>query len=375
MKKNFSLKDHLFNPTNVKQLASSIKGVYAKFQQEKFVEQVLKKFSQLELKQRISWISENLKIFLPADFRKATKIILKSLPPECNPHATDNDFGDFIFAPYADFIAQNGCNRLDVHFSLDALKKMTTRFSAEDAIRYFINAFPKETLTVLKKWLKDPHYHVRRLVSEGTRPKLPWAQKIHLDPKESIQLLDQLFNDKTRFVTRSVANHLNDISKSDPNLVLKYLKRWKQSGRQDEKEMQYITNHSLRTLVKKGHSKTMEFLGFSSKPSIRVLNFSMNKEHIRIGEALIFSFEITTQKTENLIIDYKIHFRKKSGGLGEKVHKVKKIQLKKGQQISISKKHTFHKNMTTRKLYEGKHKLEIQINGKVFAKKTFFLMH
>lgn len=374
MKKSFSLKDHLFNPKKIGKLADSIAYVYSDFEQEAFEKSVLEKFPELELKQRIVWISNNLTRYLPEDFREAVTILLDSLPPENDPEKTDNDFGDFIFSSYAEFVVQNGLDQKNVLFSLGALKEMTKRFSVEDAIRSLINAFPEETMVALEEWSKDSHYHVRRLVSEGTRPKLPWSQKITLDYTQGIQLLDMLFKDNTRFVTRSVSNHLNDISKFDSEMVLKYLKKWKASNDQKESEMTYIINHSLRTLVKKGDAQTMEFLGFSSSPNIQVLNLSIKSEYIRIGDPLLFSFKIVANEDEDVIIDYVMHFQKKTSGLGKKVYKIKKLCLHRDQQEIINKKHPLRKNMSTRTLYEGEHALEIQVNGRVFAKKKFFLV-
>ena len=156
---------------------------------------------------------ECLKKYLPADYAEAVNILLKALPEPLNENRTDDDFGDFIYAPYSDFVAHYGCIEANLAFSLAALKEMTKRFSAEDAIRYFINAFPKETLKTLYAWTSDSNYHVRRLCSEGTRPKLPWSQKINIPPEDALPILHALFADKTRYVTRSVANHLNDIAK------------------------------------------------------------------------------------------------------------------------------------------------------------------
>lgn len=375
MKEKFSLKDALFNEKKVTQSATEIKKVYPEFKAGAFIKKVVGKFPELELKQRIRWISDCLKEFLPEDYRKATTVLVKSLPPPNDHTKTDNDFGDFIYAPYTDFIAINGCNRKDLQFSLQALKEMTMRFSAEDSIRYFINAFQEETLKELEKWSYDSHYHVRRLVSEGTRPKLPWAQKITLSVERAIPLLSHLYADNTRFVTRSVANHMNDISKIKPELVVETLKKWKAAKKQNAKEMEYIINHSLRTLVKLGYKDAIEFLDFSAEPQVSVSNFKILNQKVPLGQALEFLFDITADKDEALIIDYILYFPGKSGkGMNKKVFKIKKINIKKGQTIQVSKKHPLRATMTTRKLQPGKHLLEIQINGKKMLQKEFELI-
>ncbi len=371
----FSLKDHLFNPKKVQKIAAEIKAVHPAFKAADFTETVLKKFPELELKQRIAWIAETLRRFLPENYRDALTVLLNALPAPNDDTQSDDDFGDFIYAPYADFVAKFGCNKHDLDLSLNALKEITMRFSAEDAIRYFINAFPEKTLGVLANWTRDSHYHVRRLVSEGTRPKLPWAQKIALQPEQSLPLLDQLFSDRTRFVTRSVANHMNDISKIEPDRVLKTLLDWKKSKKQNPAEMEFIVKHALRTLVKKGYRGAIEFLDYSASPKVALSNLRIKENRIRIGQTLEFDFELSAQKSERLIIDYIMVFQNKKGKAdSQKVFKLKQLELLENQQCMVSKKHRLLADMTTRKLYPGSHRIEILINGTKAAVADFELL-
>ncbi len=366
------LKDLLFNEGKVKQITEEITSIYPRFDKTDFTKETVQRFPELELKQRISWIRECLRKYLPQDYRQAVDILLGSLPKPNNPDLTDNDFGDFIYAPYAEFVAMYGRNKSDLQFSLAALKEITQRFSAEDAIRYFINDFPDETLKELLKWTKDSHYHVRRLSSEGTRPKLPWSQKISIPPEDTLHILDNLFTDRTRFVTRSVANHLNDISKINPDLVLKTLNKWKSSGKQSQKEMEYIINHSLRTLVKQGYSQAFTFLNFSNQAEIILSEFEIANDQIKIGNKLGFSFTLKALKDENVLIDYIISFQNKKGEMNsKKVFKIKKLTMKKNQTLQVQKTHPLREQMTTRTIYPGKHNLAIQINGKIAASKLF----
>ncbi|MBM3580217.1 MAG: hypothetical protein FJX34_05545, partial [Alphaproteobacteria bacterium] len=161
MTKKPLLKDILFNEIKIAKIAREIQSTHPDFEGEKFVLDVVAKFPELELKARISWIAACLRKYLPADYRLATNIIIRSLPLPNNPDLSDNDFGDFIYAAYAEYVAMSGCSKSDLAFSLKALYEITQRFSAEDAIRYFINAFPEESLTELQKWSGDSHYHVR----------------------------------------------------------------------------------------------------------------------------------------------------------------------------------------------------------------------
>ena len=334
---------------------------------------VVAKFPALELKARITWIAQRLGHYLPDDYEQAVRIMLRSLPPPNNPDLSDDDFGDFIYAPYGEYVARNGCTEKYMQFSLNALHEISQRFSAEDAIRYFINAFPKETLNTILMWSKDSHYHVRRLASEGTRPKLPWSQKINIPITAPLPILDNLFFDQTRFVTRSVANHINDISKTDPDLAVLTLAKWKKSNKQDPEEMDYIIRHSLRTLVKQGNPKAMRMLGFSHQPQVSVSKFLVPKE-VKMNTSLEFSFTITSHKDANVIIDYILYFQNKKGKLNsKKIFKLVKLALAKNEPVPVSKRHMLRERMTTRTLYPGKHEIEIQVNGQKLSKKAFVL--
>ncbi|MGE4169805.1 MAG: DNA alkylation repair protein [Candidatus Margulisiibacteriota bacterium] len=375
MSDKFSLKDHLFNATTVEKLAAELLVAYPAFNSKSFTQTVLAKFPELELKARIAWISETLKQHLPPNYPDALAIVLAALPAPCDPSKTDNDFGSFTYAAYGDFVAKNGCTKPHLTQSLEALKAITTRFSAEDAIRPFLNAFPNETLAVLKHWTQDKHYHVRRLVSEGTRPKLPWAPKIFLDPRQALPLLDALFADSTRYVTRSVANHLNDIAKLDPGLVLKTLDRWQTSKRQTPAEMAYLCRHALRGLIKAGHADTLRFLNYSPEAQVSLSHFSLEKSVVKIGEALVFSLELRAQKAERVVVDYVLHFQNKAGEMAsKKVYKLTECTLQKGEPQCFSKRHPLRANMTTRPLFPGAHRVDIQINGQCLGSLDFELI-
>jgi 3-methyladenine DNA glycosylase AlkC len=370
----FSLKDHLFNAAKVSFLAQAIADVYAPFDKSSFEQAVLEAFPRLELKERIAHIRQCLRKYLPPDYNMAVGVILKALPAPLDENLTDNDFGDFIYAPFNDFVAHYGCDAGYLTFSLAALKEITKRFSAEDAIRYFINAFPHQTMQMLLDWSKEGNYHVRRLCSEGTRPKLPWSQKIHIAPELALPILQNLYTDKTRYVTRSVANHLNDIAKIKPDLVVQTLKNWQKSQQQDEKEMAFITKHALRTLVKVGHTEALALLGYGNSAHIRLDNVQFDKT-VKIGSQLNFSFSLYAQAEKALIVDYIVHFQSKQGIMrNKKIFKLQNLDTVVANSMTqIRKRHTFKADMTTRQLYAGTHKVEIQVNGSVLAAFEFEL--
>lgn len=374
MSEKFSLKDALFNEKKLIHIASRIKSVFKEFDNKNFVLETTKEILKLELKERITCIANKLKKYLPADYKTATNILIKSLPEACDPSLSDDDFGEFIYATYAEFVALNGCNKTDLKFSLSAIKEITQRFSCEYAIRNFLNEFEKETLQELIKFSKDSHYHVRRLACEGTRPKLPWGKKIKLFYKDALPILENLYVDKTRFVTRSVANHLNDITKIDPDFVIDILQKWKKSKKQNEKEINFIINHALRNLIKQGYKPALNLLGIN--PDIKIiLNDFQHSKKVMMNEDLNFSFKIKADENADLIIDYIIHFQSKLKKISsKKVFKIKKLSLLKDEESLIIKNHKLRQFMTTRTIYAGIHHLEVQINGKSFVKKSFLII-
>lgn len=370
-KASFSLKDQLFNPEKVQYLATQLKTAYPNFQTAAFKEDVLQAFPKLELKERIAHMAVCLKEYLPEDYLEALSIIEKALPKELDPSKTDDDFGDFIIAPLSLYIASYGCEAPYLKTSLAALKETTKRFSAEFAIRFFINKFPNESLAFLHDCAKDPHYHVRRLATEGSRPKLPWAQKLNINYTEPLSLLELLYTDKTRFVTRSVANHLNDIAKLEPELVISTLKRW-QSKRKDA-EMQFITKHALRTLIKQGHKDALRLVGFGEAAKVNIIEFKPTTDTVKLGEALEFSLKLESLAQQNLLIDYIMTYSSPTHKKSQKVFKLKQLSLNNKEQLHLNKKHPM-RLMTTKRLYAGSHSISLQINGEPQAAFSFELL-
>lgn len=369
----FSLKDQLFNPEKVAYLAGLVKQAYPDFKSEAFQQTVVAAFPELELKARITHITTCLHEYLPADYETALDIILRALPPALDPTKTDDDFGDFIFSPHSLFVATYGCTVPYLQTSLHALREMTKRFSVEYSIRFFINAFPDETMAFLKEGATHENYHVRRLSSEGTRPKLPWAQGLKTDYTLPMPLLELLYSDATRYVTRSVANHLNDISKLDPALVISTLKKWRASKKQDKKEMAYITKHALRTLIKQGHPEALDLIGFGGKPDINITTFETSTPLVKVGEAFIFDLSFESRKKQNLVIDYVMTFATTGKKAGTKVFKIKTLELSKGEMVNLNKKHPM-RLMTTRRLYAGEHSITLQVNGENHGSLAFELV-
>ncbi len=372
MNEKFSLKDHLFNEAKVRYLGELLAGASTDIDSEAFVVEVMGKLLTLELKDRIRWIADVLTRHLPADFEEATRIIVSALPPPLDPTKTDDDFGEFIFAPFGEFIATQGCTKEHLPVSLETLRELTMRFSMEDAIRYFLRAFPKETLQVMNDWVRDDNYHVRRLVSEGTRPLLPWSGRVPLTIVDTLPLLTALHADRTRYVTRSVANHLNDIAKKEPAVVIQTLKEWQQLGKQNVAELNWMIKHSLRTLVKAGHKDALALLGYTATKPKHVA-VSVSPATLVAGEVCLLTLDLVGDSEAALLIDYRIHFQKKNGTTVPKVFKWKTLTIRPGEVVRLEKRHTLKADATTFTLYSGEHTVDIQINGQVMAEVTFVL--
>ena len=371
---SFSLKDQLFNPESVGRLTNLFVDAHPTFPGDTFQAAVLARFPELGLKERIDHMTACLRESLPGNYPDAVAILLQALPPELDPTLTDDDFGDFIIAPYSHYVAQYGCSREHLALSLNALREITKRFSAENAIRFFINEFPAETLAFLDNCAGDENYHVRRLASEGSRPKLPWAQKLTIHYSDPLPLLEQLYADPTRYVTRSVANHLNDISKLNPDLVVSILAGWQASDQQTAAEMDFIIRHSLRSLIKQGHDGALALLGYGEAPDIEIMAFKTETPTVKVGEAFIFTLTLKANKPQNLLIDYQMRFASDGQRApGQKMFKLKQLELAAGETVTINKKHPM-RLMTTRRLYPGAHQIQLQINGQPFDSLSFDLL-
>ena len=369
MTESFALKDNL-NKELAIGMAQNITAVYPQFNNDAFLSQISPKIDDLELKQRIVVFAEALHDNLPDDYPTAWGILEKTFG---QPLTADDKLidGGWHYWPMAYFIELYGLEHFDV--SIHAMYEITQRFSAEFAIRPYLVRYPQETLAVLAKWVHDPSEHVRRLVSEGTRPRLPWAGRLYAfikDPTPTIALLKELRDDPSEYVRRSVANHLNDIAKDHPDLVVETLAEWEMDK---TAERQWIQKHALRSLIKQGHPGALNLLGFG-EPEINLANFNIAPTTIQMGEPFEFSFDLVneTAKPQNLIVDYLVHFVKANGSTAPKVFKLKTVTLQPNESITISKKHLI-KPITTRVYYAGTHGLDVQINGRIFNGGSFDL--
>jgi len=374
-KKNkwFSLKDQLFNRERVTWLAHQIVWVFQDFDGRHFIEECVSQFPELELKQRVAHISSLLKKFLPEEYSDALTILVRSLPQELDPTQSDDDFWDFILEPINHFIAEYWCSEEYFDISWNALKETTKRFSAEFAVREFINVFPKRMLKEFSVLAKSSNYHQRRLVSEWSRLTLPWAKNIVWRAEEVFPLLDLLYADTTRYVTRSVANNLNSISKVDPEWVLEKLMMREKEWKQTEKEMWFIKKHSLRTLLKQWNQQALRVFWFTQPDHIEVWSLDIPKK-VSEWESVLFGIMIQSTDRSALWkcrVEYALWYMKANGERNEKVFKMAEFNSNESM-VSYEKKHSF-KVMTTRKQYAGTHTFTLIVNGKRYETVEFQL--
>jgi 3-methyladenine DNA glycosylase AlkC len=355
------LKD-MFNKAYYQELAIEFNRLAPQFNLEKFVREVTHDIEALSLNQRMRHTSVVLKKHLPDDFRKNIELMKRVIPQMRRGYTT---------LVFPDFTALYGLDDIDV--SLEALAYFTTFGSSEFAVREFLKKDFKKTIKMMEGWAKDKNEHVRRLASEGSRPRLPWSFKLDeviKNPSVTRKILEQLKTDETLYVRKSVANHLNDFSKDHPGYMLDLVSSWDLSN----VHTAWIIKHACRGLIKKGHPAALKLFDFKQKVQVTVEGLKLNKKTLRLGDLLEFDFTVisTSGKTQKLAVDYRIHYARESGQASSKVFKLKEIDLAGKGSLHIHKKQVF-KDFTTRKHHAGKHVLEVIINGNILAKAEFQL--
>lgn len=261
MQKDVPLKA-ILGEASIDCLAQNIAYVYPSFDVRGFVEQASLNLEPLPLMQRAQQIAQALRQFLPPHYTQAIELLIASLTPA---HTATSDLGlsGFFYLPHSCFIANYGqdwqynSNQDPFEVSMRALYALTTRFTSEFAIRPFLMAQQERTLAQVMLWLDDENPHVRRLCSEGTRPKLPWGKRLPsfiANPQPTLPILSALKNDASLYVRRSVANHLGDIAKDHPELVFSICQQWLPEA---SKEVKWLIRHAVRYWAKKGDERAI----------------------------------------------------------------------------------------------------------------------
>lgn len=355
---SYLLKD-IYSPAFYNSFAEVLKGVIPQFDSKKFNSLIFDtEWKNRELKDRMKHTTFVLHSFFPDDFPKAAKLIMTIINRLKTKGLTENSL-EFMFFP--DYIETYGINYFDT--SAEAIEIVTQFTSCEFAVRPFIIRYGNKMTTQMLRWSLHKSHHVRRLASEGSRPRLPWAialPELKKNPQPVLPILENLKQDSSEYVRRSVANNLNDIAKDNPAIVIQIAKKWKGIS----KETDAIIKHGCRTLLKKGDPEILKYYKLHNA-DISITGFKIKSPTIKIGDYLAFSFSlINNEKKEKTIrLEYAIHYLLQNGSHYKKVFKISERQIAGGETLQVDKKHSF-KLITTRRFYFGLHKLSVVVNGK-----------
>jgi 3-methyladenine DNA glycosylase AlkC len=368
---------NIFNPALIEQTAKHLKRVWPTFDNKLFVRTATTGLDALEMKGRAMQIASALEATLPADFDQAAGILETALAPAFTTedlapmHTNTEGIAGWVIWSTGEFIVRRGLTQPER--AMKSLREMTMRFSTEYSIRPFIDQHPALALKTLHKWSNDNNLHVRRLVSEGSRPRLPWGLQLKAlitDPSPTLPLLRQLQDDQSEYVRRSVANHLNDIAKDHPGLVADWLD---EHLPQATPERTALLRHATRTLVKDGDPRILKAWGVGSAFKGNA-ELTLDRKRVKVGEEIGLQVQLhsTAKASQKLVIDYAVHHVKANGATSAKVFKGWKQTLGAGQTLNLSKNHSL-KEITTRRYHAGVHRVEVLVNGNAVAQAQFAL--
>jgi len=360
---------NLYNDRFFDFFTSSLKQVYPAFDVSNFMEHTYDDgWDQRELKQRMRHITEGLKKHLPEDFKECTQLILACIG-QLEQNGLKEHSVEYMFFP--DFVECYGMDHLDV--AVQAMEEITQFTSCEFAVRPFIIRHPKVMMAQMLSWSRHENHKVRRLASEGCRPRLPWAMALpdlKKDPSPIFPVLENLKNDASDFVRKSVANNLNDIAKDHPDRVIATVRKWKGKT----KETDWIVKHASRTLLKQGNPELMQLFGFGATGAVQLSDFTIKTPKLILGAHLEFSFTLKNKAKQStkIRLEYGVYYQKANGTLSRKVFKISEKDYPPNSSTVIERKQHF-KPITTRVYHAGKHEVSLIINGVEMEKKGFEL--
>lgn len=354
------LKNMLSRP-EVEFLADCLQIVHAGFDRVNFVA-VADELESLELKARINAIADQLAVSLPDDYPTALGMVV----------GVSASVSGFVAWPLCSFVERHGLDHPDE--SLAAMETLTQVMSCEFAIRPFLDRYLERTMEAVHGWTGHEIDTVRRLASEGTRPSLPWGPRVAAltaDPTIGLDVLERLRHDSSEDVRRSVANHLNDVAKAHPDLVVATTKRWSE----DEQVDRAMIRHALRTLIKQGNPGAMAVLGFTTEAKVKIRNFSVSPGIISLGESIELAATLCSESDLNqrLVVDFAIHHPTAQGKVSTKVFKWTTVDLAPGDDIELRKSRKIA-TASTRKYTAGEHEVELLVAGQRVSRATFQLL-
>ena len=359
-----------YGPEIPRRIAAMIAEVHPAFPKAAFLRDALTGYEALELMPRGRHIAQALRSHLPQNVPAALDILLASL--DAPRGDAGGSLASFLFMPHTVYVAHYALEHFEA--AMRAQHALTQRFTAEFSIRHFIEKYPERTLEQLRVWTGDPSPHVRRLVSEGTRPRLPWAPRLRAlqrDPRPALELLELLKDDPELYVRRSVANHLNDIGKDHPALLAAVAKRWLKNA---SPERAWIVRHALRSAIKRGEAGALAVSGFGARAEVAVRKAEVTPARVRIGGKLHIAFDLVNKlpRSQRVLADLRVHYMKSNGKTGPKVFKLKTVELAPRASLHFEKTLSLA-DLTTRRHYPGRHRVEVLLNGRALALGEFLL--
>ncbi|WP_052475869.1 DNA alkylation repair protein [Cohnella kolymensis] len=353
----------MYHETFLREFAVKVKQEYPLFDIEGFVSAVLGQgWEQLELKGRIRRVTTSLGHTLPADFEQAVNI-LDGIAEDC--------YG-FPYVFFLDYIEVYGLDHWEL--SMRALERFTRMSTAEFAVRPFLKRNQERMMAQMLEWTSHPDEHVRRLASEGCRPRLPWADALPAlkkDPAPILPILQQLKADPSEYVRRSVANNLNDISKDHPELVLATAREWKGSNERTD----WVIRHACRGLIRAANTKAMELFGLTAQPDIRVEQWTITPDQIPMGESVEFRYALRVPEGQpmKLRIELAVSFPRQAGRYYRKLFKLSEKEVPGGKLLTGGRRFSFA-DLSTRRHYPGAHRLALIVNGQELAQTEVLLV-
>ncbi len=360
------LKDY-FTADVIAETGKRIRSVHPPFAVERFVADVLGSgWDELAFTARSRRIAEALWAGVNLEVEPTLDVLLAALPSELDDPEGALSEGFWLW-PFGDAIAGYAVDHMEA--GLDACEALTKRFTSEFAVRPFLDRYP-EALDRVVIWANDPSEHVRRLASEGTRPRLPWATRLDLPADRVLEVLSELRADPSLYVRRSVANHLNDLAKADSDRIVTLLESWHAEG---VEETTWIVRHAMRNHLKQGDPRVLALFGYETA-AVEVSGLGIAPSTVSIGESIAITFDLVEQagQSQKLMVDLVVGYMKSNGSVSPKVFKFKDFELEANATEPCAKKlHMAVRN--TRPLYPGEHSVTVRVNGADLATAPFSL--
>jgi 3-methyladenine DNA glycosylase AlkC len=361
---------HMLPMTAALQLGERLKTAGVTLSLAKWQRALGADFEQLGLMDRGRRLCVVLGQFLPNDFRQAAPLLVQSmglpmgLDKRGEPVASGDVDSSFYHLPHSMYIAEHGLAHLPE--AMHAQHALTQRFTAEFSLRPFLQTHTQATLTHLEQWTNDPNAHVRRAVSEATRPRLPWAARLPdfvRDPAPVLPLLTRLRDDSSSYVRRSVANHLNDIGKDHPILLTRLARQWLDDAPVPATRPALL-RHALRTAIKRGETQALALFGHGQKSVLQIHSTHISPQQVGIGEHIQLQCELhnPTAEATHALADWRVHYVKANGSLSAKVFKGATVHIDANGRCLLEKKLSL-RQMSTRTHHPGRHTVEIVLNG------------